>query len=92
MRTHLPSGFWQRKRQKSSKFNEKNNNAARASRFLYISLPSLHNYNVTWNFELTWEREPQSDKFYFLYLKSDAVSPLQFQPNASPFQWLGDLV
>ena len=34
----------------------------------------LHIYNVTWpNFEMTWERERQGDKFYFLYLKSDTV-------------------
>ena len=38
--------------------------------FLYISLPSLHNWNVKGpNFELTWERERQGDKFHFLYLK-----------------------
>ena len=31
-------------RQKSNRFITQNNNFARASRFLYISLPSLHNY------------------------------------------------
>ena len=62
--------------------------------FLYISLPSLHNYNVKWpNFELTWERERQGDKFYYLSLNSDAVDPsLQFQLNFPTFKWLGDLV
>ena len=35
--------------------------------FLYISLPSLHNYDVKWpNFKFTWERERQGDKFYHL--------------------------
>ena len=35
--------------------------------FLYISLPSLHNYDVKWpNFKFTWEREWQGDKFYHL--------------------------
>ena len=35
--------------------------------FLYISLQSLHNYDVKWpNFKLTWERERQGDKFYHL--------------------------
>ena len=35
--------------------------------FLYISLQSLHNYDVKWpNFEFTWERERQGDKSYYL--------------------------
>ena len=55
--------------------------------FLYISLPSLHNNNVkSPNFELTWERERQGDKCYFLSLNSHAVSFLQFQPNFPPFK------
>ena len=34
-------------RQKSNRLNKQNNNFARASRFLYISLPSsLHDYDV----------------------------------------------
>ena len=37
---------------------EQNNNSALATPFSFISLPSLHNYNVKWtNFKLTWERE-----------------------------------
>ena len=35
----------QRERQSNNRFNEQNNNSARASP---ISLPSLHNYNVKW--------------------------------------------
>ena len=31
---------------KNNRFNEQNNNSARASRFFYISLPSLHNSDV----------------------------------------------
>ena len=39
--------------------------------FLYISLQSLHNYDVKWsNFTFTWERERQGDKFYHLCLNS----------------------
>ena len=45
--------------------------------FLYISFPSLHNYNVKWpNFELTWERERQGDKFYHLSGWTRTRSPL----------------
>ena len=36
----------QRERQKSNSLGQQNNNFARASRFLYISLPSLHDYDV----------------------------------------------
>ena len=35
--------------------------------FLYISLQSLHNYDLKWrNFKFTWERERRSDKFNHL--------------------------
>ena len=74
-------------RQKSTKFNEQNNNSAHASRFFVHSLLSLHNYKVKWpNFEWTWERERQGDKFYFLSLNSDAVPSFQFKPNFPPFK------
>ena len=54
--------------------------------FLYISLPSLHNYVVNWpNFKFTWERERKNYKFYYLSLNSDAAPSLQFQPNFPPF-------
>ena len=44
--------------------------------FLYISLLSLHNYDVKWpNFKFIWERERQGDKFYHLCLNSGAVPP-----------------
>ena len=36
----------QRERQNSNRFIEQNKTFARASRFLYISLPFLHNYDV----------------------------------------------
>ena len=73
------NGDGKRERLKQNSFYEQNNNSARASRFLYISLPSLPNYDVKWpNFELTWERERQGDKFCFLSLNSDVVPSLQF--------------
>ena len=34
------------KTSKNNRFNKLNNNLARASRILYISLPSLHDYDV----------------------------------------------
>ena len=55
--------------------------------FLYISLPSLHNYDVKWpNFKFTWERERQGDKFYHLGLNSGAVPSLQLQPKFLSFK------
>ena len=55
--------------------------------FLYISLPSLHNYDVKWpNFKFTWERERQGDKFYHLGLNSCAVPSLQLQPKFPSFK------
>ena len=48
----------ERERQNAIGLNEQNNNSARASRFLYISLPSLQNCDVKWpNFKFTCERE-----------------------------------
>ena len=45
--------------------------------FFYISYPSLHNYNVKWpNFELTWERERQGNKLYYLSCWTRTRSPL----------------
>ena len=53
--------------------------------FLYISLLSLHNYDVKWpNLKFTWEREQQGDKFYHLSLNSGAVPSLQ-PPTEIPF-------
>ena len=50
--------------------------------FLYISLLSLHNYDVKWpNFKITWERERPGDKFYHLCLTSGAVPSLQLPPK-----------
>ena len=55
--------------------------------FLYISLLSLHNYDVKWpNFKSTWEGERQGNKFFSLPLKSDAVPSRQIQPNFPTFK------
>ena len=51
--------------------------------FLYISLPSLHNYHVKWpNFKFIWERERQGDKFYHLCPSLSAFPFLQLQPKS----------
>ena len=49
--------------------SKQNNNSACMSItiFLYISLLSLHNYQVNWpNFKFTRRRELQDEKFYYL--------------------------
>ena len=56
--------------------------------FLYISLPSRHNYNVKWpNFEVTWEREQQGGKFHFEFGRGGPLSSV-----LTSLKWLGDLV
>ena len=60
--------------------------------FLYISLPSLHNYDVKLpDFKFTWERERQADKFYHLCLNSGAVPSLHLQRKLSFFEVTGRL-
>ena len=60
--------------------------------FLYIPLPSLHNYDVKWpNFMFTWELERQADKFYHIRLNLGAVSFHQFQPKFPSFWVTGRL-
>ena len=45
-----------------------NNNFARASRLLYISLPSLHDYDVELlNFTFYGGREHKTTTFYFFF-------------------------
>ena len=52
--------------------------------FLYISLPSLHNYDVKWlKFRSTWERKRPGDKFYNHRLDSGEVPSLQLHPISS---------
>ena len=55
--------------------------------FLFISLLSLHNYDVKWpNVKFTWEREGRGNKFYHLCLNSCAVPSLQVQPKFPSFK------
>ena len=59
----------QRERQRNNWFNIKqNNNFARASRFLYISFPFLHDYDVKIpNFAFYGGRKQATTKFYFSF-------------------------
>ena len=55
-----------RKRQKEICLDQQNNNSARASCFLYISLPSLLDYNVKIpNFTFCGGREHKTTPFFF---------------------------
>ena len=54
--------------------------------FVYIPLPSLHNYDVKWPiFKFTWELERQADKFYHLCLNLVAFPSLHLQPKFPSF-------
>ena len=53
--------------------------------FLYILLPSLHNYVMKWpNFKFTWKRKWQGDKFYNL-CPGLGRGPLSSAPIQIPF-------
>ena len=62
----------QRQRQKAIGLGSKTTTLHVHHAFLYISFPSLHDYNVKWpNFKCVWGRERQGDKFYHLFLLSN---------------------
>ena len=55
--------------------------------FLYISLLSLHNYDMKWpNFKFSWERQRQADKSYHLCLNLGAVPSIHLQPKFPLFK------
>ena len=59
---------------KAISLDRQNNNFARASRFLYISLSPWHDYNVKLpNFTFCQRRETKDNNFLFLFLNFDAV-------------------
>ena len=59
---------------KAIDLDKQNNNFARDHAFLYISLPSLHDYNVKLpNFSFCRGREQTDNNFLFLFLNFDAV-------------------
>ena len=58
----------QRERQNSNRFIEQNKTFARASRFLHISLPLLHNYDVKMPIFMFYEgRKQATTKFSFSF-------------------------
>ena len=58
--------FTQRERQKKAIGLEEQNNFARASRFLYISLSPWHDYNVKLpHFTFCQKREQKTTTFFF---------------------------
>ena len=58
---------WRREsKKKGNSLTRQNNNFARASRFLYISLPSLHHYHVKMpTFTFHEGRKQAMTKFFF---------------------------
>ena len=77
----------QRKRQKTIGLMSKTTTLHVHHAFLYISLPSLYNYDVKCpNFKFTWERERQGDKFYHLCPNLSAFPSLQLQPKSPSFK------
>ena len=77
----------QRERQKTIGLLSKTKTLHAHHAFLYISLPSLHNYDVKWpNFKFTWERERQGDKFYHLCPNLSAFPFLKLQAKSPSFK------
>ena len=59
---------------KTKGLHKQNNNFARASRFFYISLPSLPDYDVKQlNFTVLWRTSTQDNDFLFLFQYFDTV-------------------
>ena len=76
-----------RRRQGERQKSDKKTTAHVHHAFFYVSLLSLHNYDVKWsNFNFTWERERQGDLFYYLCPNSGAVPYLQLQPKFPSFK------
>ena len=85
--------------------DKQNNNFAHASRFLYISLPSLHDYNVKLpNFTFCRGREQKTTTFLFFSwtlmhspkklaniwrIKRDGISAIKFE--AAQIHFLSDV-
>ena len=72
----------QRERQKTKGLMSKTTTLHVHHAFLYISLPSLHSYDMQCpNFKFTWERERQGDKSYHLCPNLSVLPSLQLQPK-----------
>ena len=77
----------QRERQKTTGLMSKTTALRVHHAFLYISLPSLHNYDVKClnYFKFTWERKRQGDKFYHLCPNLSVFPSLQLRPKSPSF-------
>ena len=66
---------WQRERQKkNNRFNEQNKTLHVHHAFLYISLPSLHDYNVKMPyFTLLWRTQTSDDEIFLLFMNLHMV-------------------
>ena len=81
----------QRERQKSNRFIKQNNNFAGASCFLYMSLPSLHDYHVKMpSFTFYGGRKQAKTKFsgiFFFFPNLDKLLDMalcEFSWNSTP--------
>ena len=82
----------QQERQKRNRFDKQNNNFARASRFLYISLPSLHDYEVKApNFTFCEGREHKATTFCFFSCTLTQSFRIQRQKNMPTFDELHEM-
>ena len=79
-------------KKKSNSLTRQNNNFARASRFLYISLPSLHDYHVKMpNFTFCEGRKQAMTKFSFSLWTWIWLIEIQLQKSSLAFDKVSEL-
>ena len=82
----------QRERQENNKFDKQHSNFAHASRFLYISLPSLHDYEVKApNFTFCGGGEQKATTSFFFSCTSKQSFRIQRQKNLPTFDELHEM-
>ena len=73
-------------------FDKQNNNFARASRFVYISLSSLHDYGVKMpNFTFRGGREDKTMTFFFFSCTLTRSFRNQLQKNVPTFDEVNEM-
>ena len=82
----------QRGRQKATELDTQNNNFARAfHEFLYMSLPTLHDYDVKMsNFLFCGELEHKAMTFFFFSWSSIQFFKIQLRKNSPAFDELNE--
>ena len=84
--------FTQRERQKKAIGLEEQNNFARASRFLYISLSPWHDYNVKLpHFTFCQKREQKTTTFFFFSWTLMQSFRIQLKKNLPTFDKLNEM-